>query len=149
MWKSLNPKQVLGVSTKKKDICKKIFGEIPFKTWKAPLLNEQWRKPFVPFERMFTPPHPPNMSHVTCHVSHVTCHMSRVPCYVSHVFFFCWQSGEAYWWRVCYQRGLTPSSFWHKQGLSQNFFTQKVCKLQHSIKCIYNKYEQNKTATHV
>ena len=51
--------------------------------------------------------HPPK--HVTCHmsrvtmcqVSHVTCHMSRVMCH----FFFS-QSGEAYWWRVCYQRGL-------------------------------------------
>ena len=30
------------------------------------------------------------------------CHMSRVTC---HIFFF-GQSGEAYWWRVCYQRGL-------------------------------------------
>ena len=58
------------------------------------------------------------MSHVMCHVSHVTCHMSRVTCHVSHVkchmsrvtchFFFSflfWQSGEAYRWRVCYQRG--------------------------------------------
>ena len=31
----------------------------------------------------------------TCHVSHVTCH-----------FFFFAQSGEAYWWRICYQQGL-------------------------------------------
>ena len=29
--------------------------------------------------------------------------MSRVTC---HIFFFLGQSGEAYWWRVCYQRGL-------------------------------------------
>ena len=29
--------------------------------------------------------------------------MSRVTCHVS--LFFC-QSGEAYWWKVCYQRGL-------------------------------------------
>ena len=49
------------------------------------------------------------MSRVTCHdVSHVTCHVSRVTCHMSHVFFcfFFWQSGEAYRWRVCYQRGL-------------------------------------------
>ena len=39
------------------------------------------------------------MSRVTCHVSRVTCHMS--------LFSFSFgQSGEAYWWRVCYQRGL-------------------------------------------
>ena len=55
------------------------------------------------------------MSHVMCHVSRVTCHMSRVTCHMSHVmchmsrvtfFFFFGQSGEAYLWRVCYQRGL-------------------------------------------
>ena len=50
---------------------------------------------------MFTPP---NMSYVMCHVtrqvSHVMCHMSHV------IFFFFRQSGEAYRWRVCYQRGL-------------------------------------------
>ena len=55
---------------------------------------------------MFTPP-PPNMSCVRCHVSHVICHMSGVTCHMSHLFlFFFGQSGEAYWWRVCYQRGL-------------------------------------------
>ena len=46
-----------------------------------------------------------HMSCVTCHVSHVMCHVSHVMCHVSHVtchFFF----GEAYWGRVCYQRGL-------------------------------------------
>ena len=36
--------------------------------------------------------HPPKR--VTCHVSHVT------------FFLFFLQSGEAYRWRVCYQRGL-------------------------------------------
>ena len=49
------------------------------------------------------------MLRVTCHVSRVICHMSRVTCHVSHVVFFLvffGQSGEAYWWRVCYQRGL-------------------------------------------
>ena len=54
---------------------------------------------------------PPNMSHVTCHVSrHVSRQMSHVTCHVSHItiiiIFFFAQSGEAYRWRVCYQRGL-------------------------------------------
>ena len=52
------------------------------------------------------------MSHVTCHVSHVTCHVSHVTCHMSCVtcntfFSSFWQCGEAYWWRVCYQRGLS------------------------------------------
>ena len=49
------------------------------------------------------------MSHVMCHMSYVMCHMSRVTCHVSHVFFiflFFYETGEAYRWRVCYQRGL-------------------------------------------
>ena len=45
-----------------------------------------------------------------CHLSHVTCHMSHVTCHVSHVTFFLLLFsglfGEAYRWRVCYQRGL-------------------------------------------
>ena len=49
---------------------------------------------------MFTPP---NMSRVTRHVSHVTCHVSHVIIFSSS---FSGQSGEAYRWRVCYQRGL-------------------------------------------
>ena len=56
------------------------------------------------------------MSHVTCQVSCVTCHMSHVMCQVLHVichishnfYFFFRQSDAAYWWRVCYQRGLPP-----------------------------------------
>ena len=44
--------------------------------------------------------------HVTCHVSHVTYHMSHVIYLFLFLFFFFRQSGEAYWWRVCYQRGL-------------------------------------------
>ena len=55
---------------------------------------------------MFTPH---NMSHVTCGVSRVTCHMSHNTCHMSlvkYVFFFLFLSGEAYRWRVCYQRGL-------------------------------------------
>ena len=66
---------------------------------------------------MFTPH---SMSHVMCHVSRVICHMScimchvsRFTCHMSHVIFFLGggQSGEGYWRKVCYQRGLPPSSF--------------------------------------
>ena len=66
------------------------------------------------------------MSCVTCHVSHFMCHISCVTFHVSHFmchiscvtfhlsqvtcnffsFLFFGQSGEAYLWRVCYQRGL-------------------------------------------
>ena len=45
------------------------------------------------------------MSRVTCHVSRVTCHMLLVTCNF-FCFFLFGQSGEAYRWRVCYQRGL-------------------------------------------
>ena len=60
-----------------------------------------------------------HVSHVMCHVSHVTCHVSRVTCHVSHVIYlfifylFFGQSGEAYRWRVCYQRGLPRLVFTH------------------------------------
>ena len=50
---------------------------------------------------------------VMCHVSGVTFHVSRVTCHVSNanfiflfIIFFLGQLGEAYRWRVCYQRGL-------------------------------------------
>ena len=47
-----------------------------------------------------------DMSHVTCHVSHVTCPMSHIIIiFLLLLLFFC-QSGEAYRWWVCYQRGL-------------------------------------------
>ena len=50
------------------------------------------------------------MSGVTCHMSGVTCHVSHVTFHLSHVrfllFIFFGRSGEAYLWRVCYQRGL-------------------------------------------
>ena len=46
------------------------------------------------------------MSHVTCRVSRVTCHVSHVT-FISFIYiFFFGQSGEAFWWRVSYQRGL-------------------------------------------
>ena len=43
-----------------------------------------------------------HVSHVTCLVSHVTCPVSDVTCHI----FFSEQSGEVYWWRVCYQQDL-------------------------------------------
>ena len=55
------------------------------------------------------------VSCVTCHVSHVTCHMSCVTCHMSQFlifFFFFGQIGEAYRWRVRYQRGLPRLVFW-------------------------------------
>ena len=60
-----------------------------------PLELESWN-----FERMFTPHH---VSCVTYHLSRVTCHVSLVTIFF---FFFFRQSGQDYWWRVCYQRGL-------------------------------------------
>ena len=43
-----------------------------------------------------------------CHMSYVTCHMSRIMCHMSQFFFGGGgQSGEAYRWRVCYQRVLS------------------------------------------
>ena len=52
-----------------------------------------------------------HVSYVICHVSHVMCNMSHVICHMSHYFILLFlllfgQSGEAYWWRVCYRWGL-------------------------------------------
>ena len=47
-----------------------------------------------------------HMSCVTCQVSGVTCHVSGIPCQLLNVIFFVGQSGVAWQWRVCYQRGL-------------------------------------------
>ena len=53
-----------------------------------------------------------HVSCVMCLVSRVKCHMSGFTCQVSHVtYFFLFssffgRSGEAGWWRVCYQWGL-------------------------------------------
>ena len=63
-----------------------------------------------------------HVSHVTCQVSGVTCHLSGATCQVScvrwhvsgvmcqkkylYIFFCCWQSDGANWWRVFYQRDL-------------------------------------------
>ena len=77
------------------------------------------------------------MSHVTSHVSCVTCHvphvMCKVSCVVCHmsclacffvVVFCCFfgQSGEAYWWRVCYERGL-PRLVQKGSAFCNGFFT--------------------------
>ena len=71
-----------------------------------------------------------NVSRITCHVSHVTCHMSHVTCHISHVtchIFFFWQSGEAYRWRVCYQRGLPRLVLTlHGEWMLINCFLQPV-----------------------
>ena len=56
--------------------------------------------------RECSPPQTCHVSRVTCHMSHVTCHMSHVTCHIFLFIFFLGQSGEAYWSRVCYQRGL-------------------------------------------
>ena len=46
-----------------------------------------------------------HVSRVTCHMSHVTCHVSHVTCHM-YLKKKIGQSGEAYRWRVCNQRGL-------------------------------------------
>ena len=46
------------------------------------------------------------MLHASFRMSCVMCHVSRSTCHMSGVTFFFRQSGEAYRWRVCYQRGL-------------------------------------------
>ena len=58
--------------------------------------------------RECSPPQTCHVSCVMCHMSRVMCHMSQVTCHMSffYFYFFFGQSGEAYWWRVCYQRGL-------------------------------------------
>ena len=66
--------------------------------------------------RECSPPQTCHMSLVTCHVSRVTCHMSCVTCHFFSSFFG--QSGEAYWWRVCYQRGLPRLVFTYTVYLS-------------------------------
>ena len=81
---------------------------------------------------MFTPPSVScvtcHVSHVTCHVSRITCHMSHVTCHMSHVtchfFLFFRPSGEAYWWRVCYQRGL-PRLVYKGEYIVTYFFSQQ------------------------
>ena len=55
------------------------------------------------WENVHSPPH------VRCHESHFTCQVSHVTCFFFLSFFG--QSGGAIWWRVCYQRGQTLSSF--------------------------------------
>ena len=66
-----------------------------------------------------------HMSRVTCHVSHVTCHMSHFFFFLFFFFFFFGQSGEAYWWRVCYQRGLPRLNVVKTPLYKGNVITQK------------------------
>ena len=83
--------------------------------------------------RECSPPTTCHMSCVTCHVSHVTCHMSHIMCHMSYFFFifFFGQSGEAYQWRVCYQRGL-PRLVFHTCGL---YFPGGIVPFLVSLNC--------------
>ena len=49
------------------------------------------------------------------------CHVSRVTCHVS-------QSGEAYWWRVCYQRGL-PHLVYKSKDIKIASLVKKLLKI--------------------
>ena len=74
----------------------------------------------------------------TCHVSRVTCHVSGVTCHMYFLFFFFFgQSGEAYRWRVCYQRGL-PRLVLDASVISCNAkLQQSVSRKTFSINCWY------------
>ena len=50
MWKSLNPKQVMGVSTKKKDICKKKWRN-PFQNMTSTTFERTMKKIFCPSQK--------------------------------------------------------------------------------------------------
>ena len=76
--------------------------------------------------------------HVTCHMSYITCHVSHVTCHISHVIFFlllfrtkC--SGEAYWRRVCYQRGLPRlvfDIFWRLEVVGRPNLLLRITKFK-------------------
>ena len=72
------------------------------------------------------------MSHVTCHVSHVTCHVSHVMC---RVYFkkYSGQSGEAYLWRVCYQRGLPRLVYSHTKKYQEEEEGEKIRLISHGL----------------
>ena len=75
------------------------------------------------------------MSHVTCHVSCVTCHVSHVMCHMPillFIYFFLGQLGEAYRWRVCYQRGLPRLVFFHVSTKTDLFLEEEKKILQHA-----------------
>ena len=59
----------------------------------------------------------PPAHHVTCHMLLVTCHMSSVKCNFFLLLFR--QSGDAYWWRVCYQQGLSRLVYYHCTGANR------------------------------
>ena len=56
------------------------------------------------------------MSRVKCHMSHVMCHMSQFFLEFFFLIVLFLQSGEAYQWRVCYQRGLPRLVFFDHKG---------------------------------
>ena len=82
---------------------------------------------------MFTPH---KKSHVTCRMSRVTCHMSHVICLLFLLLFG--QSGEAYRWRVCYQRGLPRLVFFLFRIGFKSFFSS-IClfNLRHHLFLLY------------
>ena len=65
-----------------------------------------------------------HVSRVMCHMSRVICHILNVTCHMSHVNFFFLQSGEAYCWRVCFQRGL-PRLVQEQSAKKKRFYIQK------------------------
>ena len=71
-----------------------------------------------------------NWSHVTCHVHiYVTCHMSHFL-----FIFFSGKSGEAYRWRVCYQRGLPHLVLKESQTIQRRGKHEKEIKCYKCIK---------------
>ena len=84
------------------------------------------------------------MSHFMCHVSCVMyyvscimCQVSSVTCHMSGVIFslFFGQSGEARWWRVCYQEGL-PRRVHNVNQQTLNLYYLLFIKL-HNFKIIW------------
>ena len=74
-------------------------------SWLIHSLIQSVREPFPPNHQNIINQKPEElgcMSRVMCYMSCVTWHVT-VTCHMSNFF---WTSGEAYWWRVYYQRGL-------------------------------------------
>ena len=67
------------------------------------------------------------------------CHVSRVSCHISFFSSFFLQSGEASWWRVCYQRGLPRLVFLLQQILNILHFSLDIYFLN-----IFNQGDESK-----
>ena len=82
-----------------------------------------------------------HVSCVKCHMSHVTCHMSCVTCHMSlfsssfFTSFFFGKSGEAYRWRVCYQRGLPRLVFTRSFYIKKKILIMAIYRLN-TTKCV-------------